>query len=95
MFSNILLPWFIVLIWYMVPIFFGHFESLIVELIWAFVVTFLTGLISISIEKNLEDQQLTTSLRFLIILLFVISIIFYTAFSFQKPWIDLFENPEL
>jgi hypothetical protein len=95
MFSNILLPWFIVLIWYMLPIFLGHIESLAIELVWAFAVTFVVGLISVSIERNLEDKQLSMNLKFLIVSLFVVSIIFYTAFSFQKPWIDLFENPEL
>lgn len=90
LFSGTLLPWFIVIVWYMVPVFFGHVESLAVELIWAFFVTFISGVFSIVVERNIEKRPLTASFVSVIILLFVVSIVFFTAFSFEKPWVDLF-----
>ncbi|AHD17925.1 hypothetical protein THEMA_03170 [Thermotoga maritima MSB8] len=88
--STVLLPWFIVLIWYMLPVFFGHVESLAVDLSWAFVVTFLAAILSEILEKDLERNSLGTALKIVIVVLFIISIIFYTAFSYEKPWIDVF-----
>ncbi|MDK2865283.1 MAG: hypothetical protein PWP37_1475 [Thermotogota bacterium] len=90
LFSGTLLPWFIVIVWYMVPVFFGHVESLVVELIWAFFVTFISGVFSIVVERNIEKRPLTASFVSVIILLFAVSIVFFTAFSFEKPWVDLF-----
>lgn len=92
-FSAILAPWFIVVIWYMLPAIIGHVESLAVELVWAFVVTFLSAIMACHLEKNVERISLTRWGRMIIITLFVLSVVFYVRFSFSKPWIDLFINP--
>lgn len=91
--SAVLVPWFIVIVWYMVPAIFGHVESLTFELIWAFIVTFISAIMASSFEKNIQKISLGKGTKITIIILFVLSIIFYTRFSFSKPWIDLFINP--
>ncbi|AJG40489.1 hypothetical protein TRQ7_03295 [Thermotoga sp. RQ7] len=93
LFSTTLLPWFIVLIWYMLPAFFGHIESLAVDLVWAFTVTFLSAIVAVVLEKELEKYSTGTAFKFTIAVLFVLSVVFYTVFSFEKPWIDLFVEP--
>ncbi|WP_332370263.1 DUF6512 family protein [Thermotoga profunda] len=92
-FSAILAPWFIVVIWYMLPAIIGHVESLTVELVWAFVVTFLSAIMACHLEKNTERISLTKWIKVIIIVLFILSVVFYTRFSISKPWIDLFINP--
>ncbi|MEJ5229489.1 MAG: DUF6512 family protein [Pseudothermotoga sp.] len=94
-FSAIFVPWSIIIIWYILPAIFGHVESVVIELMWAFTVVFLSGLVGHLLEKNLERIAPTNSLRMVIILLFVVSVIFFVRFSFSKPSIDLFANPLL
>ncbi len=89
-FSATLVPWFIVIIWYMA----GHFESIAIELIWAFAVTFLSAIMGSFVERNIQMTSLTKEFKMIIIVIFLLSIVFYTRFSFSKPWIDLFVNPE-
>ncbi|HOJ87470.1 MAG TPA: DUF6512 family protein [Pseudothermotoga sp.] len=91
--SAVFVPWFIVVIWYIVPAIIGHVESLIVELIWAFVVTFISGIMGCILERSVQQIPLNKGLGTLIIVMFVFSVIFYTRFSFSKPWVDLFINP--
>lgn len=90
---NNIIPWFIVIIWYIVPAIYGKIHSDFIEILWAFVVLIVVGAGSIIIEKNLVSAKITTITKIFILSFFLISIFFYTYFTFFKPWIDLFENP--
>ncbi len=91
--STVLVPWSIVIVWYMVPAIFGHVESTALELTWAFAVVILSGIAGIMLEKTVERVSLSSPVRMIILVLFVMSVIFYVRFSFSKPWIDLFIDP--
>ncbi|MGJ8454786.1 DUF6512 family protein [Pseudothermotoga sp. U03pept] len=93
LFSTILVPWSIVIVWYMAPAFFGHVESITLELMWAFTVVIVSGIVGIMLEKTVERVSLSSPVRMIILVLFVMSVIFYVRFSFSKPWIDLFIDP--
>lgn len=91
--ANVLVPWTILLVWYMLPLFTGHTGSPAVEIAWAFAVIFITGLLGVSFERDLEKVPLRSRMKVIVLLLFVLSIVFYVGFSFSKPGIDLFKAP--
>ncbi len=93
LFSTILVPWFIAIVWYMVPAIFGKLESLALELIWAFAVVIISGLFGIAAERQLEAVRVSRSFNTILAILFIVSVVFFVRFSLTKPWIDLFVDP--
>jgi len=92
LFSTILLPWLVVIIWYILPGIIGHLEPLWFELFWSFFVTFVTSLLAIIIERGIN--KLSYAFKVTVIVLFLISIFFFVRFSFGKPILDIFEIPK-
>ncbi len=93
--STILIPWLIVLVWYVVPGIVGKVESIAVELTWAFAVVIISGIVCVAFERSIERIHFGATVRLLILILFVVSIFFFVRFSYSRPWIDLFQNPEI
>lgn len=93
--STVIVPWFIVLIWYIVPALFGKFEFLVIDLIWAIFSTFLSAILAITVERSIEDIKAALSFKLVIIFLFIVSAFLYVWFTYQPPWIDMFVNPEI
>ncbi len=90
-----MVPWFILLIWYLVPALFGKVESLTIELGWSILATYLSGIAGVMMEKSVEKGTITAGFKITILVLFFISAFFYISFTYQLPWIDLFQNTEL
>ncbi len=91
--STIFAPWVEVLIWYVVPAIVKAELPLELELMWAFIAVFLIVLILGGLER--EWQKITYT-RYAIITIFVLlglSLFFFTVFTFEKPWIDIFYLP--
>ncbi len=93
--STTILPWFIFLIWYLVPAFFGKLSSSRLELLWAIFSSYASAVMAGIIEKNVEGGSVNLSFKIVLISLFIISAILYIWFTFKLPWIDLFVNPEI
>jgi len=93
MLSTVLLPWVILLIWYLLPGVFGRVESLFVEVLWAVLVTYLSGLFVAQIEKEVEKVQFQTATKVVLITVTAISAFLFVLFTYRLPWIDLFANP--
>ncbi|MEO0101705.1 MAG: DUF6512 family protein [candidate division WOR-3 bacterium] len=93
--ATIMVPWFILLIWYLVPALFGKVESLTIELGWSILATYLSGIAGVMMEKSVEKGTITAGFKITILVLFFISAFFYISFTYQLPWIDLFQNTEL
>lgn len=91
-FASLFLPWSIVIIWYLAPALVGPLNTQ-AELAWALTVTFLSGITAKQIEKALEEEVLPAGFNLVVIILFLITLIFFFAFTYQKPWIDLFVDP--
>lgn len=91
--STILIPWTIVLTWYLLPAIYRKTESLILDLSWAVIVTYLSVLFVVQIESETEKVQFNIKTRIVILILFVISIFLFTLFTYKLPWIDLFMDP--
>jgi len=93
-FSTTVVPWTIFIVWYLVPATLGKFRLSYLELIWALLVSYFSGLAGGVIEKNLEKQPLTFCFKFLAIFLAAVSAFLYIIFTYNLPWIDMFVAPE-
>lgn len=93
--STIIVPWFVMLIWYLVPALCGKVEFLVLELLWSVLSTYSSGVMGGIIEKNFEENVVTPSYKIVILILFIVSAFLYVWFTYNVPWIDLFINPEL
>lgn len=93
--STTILPWFIFLIWYLAPAFFGKLSSSKLELLWAIFSSYASAVMAGIFEKNVESRSVNLSFKIVVLVLFIISAILYIRFTFQLPWIDLFVNPEI
>ncbi len=92
--STILVPWTIVLLWYLAPATVGKMQLQAVELTWAIAVSAGSGFIGIYIERNIQETRLENATRAILITLYLISAFLFIRFTYSKPWIDLFINPE-
>ena len=92
-FTTMLIPWLEIIVWYIAPIFFDHIEPLGVELAYSFVVVIIIGLAAITIENNVEAKFNKKSF-WLILGLFLLTIVILTVFSFKEPFIDVFHVPD-
>ncbi|RKY16220.1 MAG: hypothetical protein DRP63_05750 [Planctomycetota bacterium] len=94
MLSAVLVPWVILLTWYLLPAVLGKVESLFFEVLWSVLVTYLSGLFVIRIERETEKIQFQVGTRVILCVLVAISIVLFVVFTYRQPWIDLFVNPE-
>ncbi|RKY15493.1 MAG: hypothetical protein DRP82_01575 [Planctomycetota bacterium] len=94
MLSAVLIPWIVLLTWYLLPGVFGRVESIFIEVSWAVLVTYLSGLFVVQIEKEVEKVQFQVATKVVLLTLTVISAFLFVLFTYRPPWIDLFVNPE-
>ncbi|RKY19108.1 MAG: hypothetical protein DRP63_01120 [Planctomycetota bacterium] len=94
MLSAVLLPWVIVLTWYLLPGVFGRVGSIFIEVLWAVLVTYLSGLFVVQIEKEVEKVQFQVATKVVLLALTVISAFLFVLFTYRLPWIDLFVDPQ-
>jgi len=88
-----LLPWFEVIVWYFVPAFAKAELPLYFELPWAFAVVYFIGLLGGGIERKLQKAEFDLYLTIVVLVLFGLSVFFFTVFTWEKPWIDFFYLP--
>lgn len=93
--STIILPWFIVLVWYLVPAFFGKLTSSTLDLLWAIFSSYIPAIMAGIVERNVEKTSVNLSFKIVVIALLIISTLLYILFTYRIPWIDLFVNPEI
>jgi hypothetical protein len=93
-FSATMVPWTIFLVWYLAPATGGKFRLAYMELIWALMVSYFSGLAGGLIERTLEEQRLAFCFKVLVIFLALASAFLYIAFTYQLPWIDMFRAPQ-
>lgn len=91
--ATIFLPWLIFLLWYIAPAVYGKFPSDLYEIIYANLITVLVGFSAVTLEQGLAQIVFFRQLKWLLWILFLISIFLYTAFTFNLPWADVFVEP--
>ncbi|MGC8885468.1 MAG: DUF6512 family protein [Candidatus Nanoarchaeia archaeon] len=93
-FTAIIIPWIVGFMWYLLPAVYGRAESLIIDLIWAVAITYLSGLFVIVIEKDIEKIQFSHRTKVVLFMILIISAFLFVGFTYKPPWIDLFIDPE-
>jgi hypothetical protein len=93
-FSATMVPWTIFLVWYLAPATGGKFRLSYMELIWALVVSYFSGLAGGLMDRTLEEQRLAFCFKAMVIFLTLASAFLYIAFTYHLPWIDMFRPPE-
>jgi len=66
---------------------------LYLELPWAFVVVYIIGILGGAVERVLQKSKIDTFTMVVILVLLGLSVFFFTAFTWEKPWIDFFLLP--
>ena len=95
LFTTTLIPWFVFILWYTMAAFYGRLEILLLEVIFASIVTLLSGTVCATIELDIEDKHFTRNFKAFILIIFVISASLYVIFTYKLPWIDMFVVPEM
>jgi len=93
LFSTTIMPWFIFIIWFIAPAYYGPINNVVVEIIYANIALILAGICMLAIEQVMESVHFQTLSKVVIIALFMISISQYTVFTFNTPWVDIFAIP--
>jgi len=93
--STIIVPWSVILVWYLVPALWGKVESPALEILWAIFSAYSSGVVGGIIETNIEKNAATSSFKIIIMILLSVSVFLYIWFTYKPPWIDLFINPEV
>ncbi len=91
--AAILTPWFMFILWYMAPAYYGHIPSVVAEILYANIIMLLLGFCAVALEQGFEEIRYTPTLKGVIIALALISISLYTIFTFRLPWTDVFADP--
>jgi len=92
--SLVMLPWVMLIVWYLLPALYGKPESLWVDLIWAIAITYLSCLFVGYLEKDVEKTEFNLSTKYILLFLVFVSAFLFVWFTYKLPWVDLFENPE-
>ncbi|MHA1855972.1 MAG: hypothetical protein ACTSWX_16550 [Promethearchaeota archaeon] len=95
LFSAIILPWIIFMIWYIIPAIYGQISIFWVDVVYCILATIISILLVSFIEINLNKTHFDLSFKIIIWFLNIILIIEFTIFSFKKPWVDVFADPYL
>ena len=93
LFSTTILPWFIFIIWFIAPAYYGPINNVVIEIIYANIALILAGICTLAIEQIMGSVYFQTLHKIVIIALFMISISQYMIFTFNTPWVDVFAIP--
>ncbi|NPV88177.1 hypothetical protein HPY42_01440 [Coprothermobacteraceae bacterium] len=89
----VMVPWVVVLVWYLAPALYGKPLPLALELIWAAFATLLAGFIAAILHGSLRRAHFSGRAVLALLLLAGLSVFFFTWFTYHSPWIDLFQIP--
>ncbi len=88
--AAVIAPWMVFLLWYQMAAIYGPLNSVGLEILYGNIVTFLVGLVAVTLERGFEQISYGKSLKVLVWGLVLCSVVLYTIFSFRLPWTDVF-----
>lgn len=86
-------PWVILSCFYLVYTITEGPLPLTFELSFAFAVTFLSGIFGSILERGIEDIWFPPESKSVVFLLFFVALVFFVAFTYRVPPLDLFALP--
>ena len=93
LFSTTILPWFVFIIWFIAPAYYGRIGNVAIEILYANIALLLSGFCALAVEQTMDGISYQTTAKVVIIALFVISLSLYIIFTFRLPWADVFADP--
>jgi len=93
LFAATIFPFAIFIYFYMAPAYYGQIQSIPLEVIFANVALLLASFSSIAIERQIDTGQPNRLFRFVVIVLFLVSLSQYIIFTYRLPWADVFATP--
>ncbi len=93
--SATIVPWFAMLIWYLVPALSGKVVSVTLEVLWSIFASYAAAVAGGIVEKNIGEGAVSLDFRVVVVVLAIVSVFFYVWFSYRTPWVDFFVNPEV
>jgi len=92
-FSTVLYPWIIFLLFYIPPAIIGKFSVMWVEIVVANLILFISSMYIIVVENEFLKISLSNRFKIMTVLLYGISAFLYIHFTFHAPWFDVFAIP--
>ena len=93
LFSSIILPWFIFIAWFAAAAFYGRLPTVFLEILYSNIALLLAGTCVLVMENSMEGIAYSRGFKAVILVLFVLSVIYYVIFTFRLPWADFFADP--
>lgn len=94
MMVTIFLPWIIFLLWYLAPALIVRWPNNLYEIIYSNIIVLVVGVCAVILEGGLENVRYNKSIKSVLIILFLISVLLYVVFTFRLPWADVFIEPD-
>jgi hypothetical protein len=91
--STVIMPWSEVLTWYIVPYFAKAEIELGLELTWSFSILFVSVLLLGGLEREWQQHTYPIYATISVLVFLGLALFFFTAWTFEKPWIDIFYLP--
>jgi hypothetical protein len=95
LFTVVLMPWVIFLLWYTSAAYYGRFESLASEVIFANMITLIAPACCMVVERQLERASPSLAFKVLTTILLLIALSEFVIFTYRLPWADVFVEPLL
>lgn len=91
---SLLVPWLMMLFWYIGPAMYGKpMPSIPLEIIYANLALLATAFSSVTLESAFSQIRFTRGQMVVIGLGLIIAITHFSVFTFQTPWADVFAPP--
>ncbi|MHA1884994.1 MAG: DUF6512 family protein [Promethearchaeota archaeon] len=90
--SAVLIPFFTLVLFLIGAMFYGE-RHFVIEIIYAIIITYLSGLSINILEKEFYKVQFSKRFKIFIMIIIIIMVIEFIVFSFRLPWHDVFTNP--
>ena len=93
LFSAILIPGVIFLLWFIGPALIGPFKTIRKDIIYAITITFIVIWVISQISLVILQLEFSLGFQIIILILNAISILEFTIFTSKLPWHDVFATP--
>jgi hypothetical protein len=93
LFSATFYPLVLIVIYYFGPLVFGHFKKIGFEIFLANIALLASSYATIVVEKQIEAAELSLAFKWIVSILFILSLVEFIGFTRKLPWLDVFRDP--
>jgi hypothetical protein len=93
LFTAVLVPWFLFILYYLMPAIAGEVENMRYHVMYSTFITYVAGVFAAVVRDELAEAPLGRGLRLITLLLFISTAVLVVVFNVQPPPLDLFEMP--